>query len=151
MIPSARTSLLAAFVLLLPATAIAQGARGHGSQGWGAGGAYARLYDPAKVERVTGRVVDVLKVTPMHGMSSGVEIVVKTASDKVTVHLGPTWFLDNQDVRVLKGDDVVVEGSWIMLDGKPVVLAASVRKGDEILTLRDASGVPSWAGWRRTR
>jgi hypothetical protein len=151
MIPTVRTSLLAAFVLLLPAPALAQGTRGHGSQGWGAGGAYARLYDPTKVEKVSGQVVDILKVTPMHGMSSGVEIVVKTASDKVTIHLGPSWFLENQDLRILKGDEVAVEGSRIMLDGKPVVLAASVRKGDELLTLRDASGVPSWAGWRRAR
>lgn len=32
---------------------------------------------------------------------------------------------------------------------QPAVIAVEVRKGDRTLTLRDASGIPVWAGWRR--
>jgi hypothetical protein len=140
-----------AMLFAAPASTLAQGPRRHGSQGWGPGSGYGRLYDPAKVEKVGGQVLDVRKVTPMRGMSYGVEIVVKTSTDKVAVHLGPAWFVENQDIRIAKGDTVEVEGSRVTFEGKPVVLAASVRKGDDVLQLRDAAGVPVWAGWRRTR
>jgi hypothetical protein len=33
--------------------------------------------------------------------------------------------------------------------GKPALIAAKVKKGDERLRLRDESGVPVWTGWRR--
>ena len=31
--------------------------------------------------------------------------------------------------------------------GKPVIIAAEVKKGDNVLVLRDANGVPVWSGW----
>jgi hypothetical protein len=36
-----------------------------------------------------------------------------------------------------------------MFEGKPAIIAAEVKKDDEVLTLRDASGFPAWSGWRR--
>jgi hypothetical protein len=33
--------------------------------------------------------------------------------------------------------------------GKPVIIAAEIKKGDALMTLRDNSGIPAWAGWRR--
>lgn len=69
-------------------------------------------------------------------------IVVNTSTDNLTVHLGPAWFLENQDLRIAKGDTVQVEGSRVAVQSKPVVLAASVRKGDDTLQLRDEAGVP---------
>lgn len=143
-------SVLAA-LLAVPDSAMAQGPRWRGPQGWGPGGAYGRLYDPAKAETLAGQVLEVRKVTPMRGMSYGVEIVVRTGTDKVAVHLGPAWFVENQEIRIAKGDSVEVEGSRVAIAGKPVVLAASVRKGDSVLQLRDAAGIPVWAGWRRGR
>jgi hypothetical protein len=29
------------------------------------------------------------------------------------------------------------------------MIAADVKKGDEVLMLRDQKGVPVWAGWKR--
>lgn len=152
MYTSIRSALVAgsAVLLALPALTPAQAARG-GERGWGSGGAYARLYDPSKAEKIDGQVTEVRKVTPIRGMSEGLAIIVKTSTDTVTVHLGPAWFLDHQDLHVAKGDTVQVEGSRVTLRGKPVLLAASVRRGDDTLQLRDAAGVPAWAGWRRRR
>jgi hypothetical protein len=42
-----------------------------------------------------------------------------------------------------------VRGSRVTFDGKPAIIAATVRKGDEELALRDAAGRPVWSGWRR--
>ena len=32
---------------------------------------------------------------------------------------------------------------------QPGYLASEVKKGEAVLILRDANGVPVWAGWRR--
>lgn len=44
---------------------------------------------------------------------------------------------------------VEVKGSRITFDGKPVVIAAEVKKGQDVLHFRDENGVPVWSGWRR--
>ncbi len=149
--PHVMLSLSTAVVLfsVVPTNSAAQGFRWRGAQGWGPGGAYARLYDPAKVERVAGEILEIRKTTPLRGMSPGVELVVRTTTAQVAVHLAPVWFLENQELSFAKGDGVEVEGSRVAVDGKQVLLAASIRKGDQVLQLRDAMGVPRWAGWRR--
>jgi len=42
-----------------------------------------------------------------------------------------------------------VKGSRFTLGGKPAIIAAEVKKGDEVLKLRDDAGFPMWIGWRR--
>ena len=129
--------------------ALAQGMKWRGSGGWGPGSAYGRMYDPKTVETVTGEVVKVDRITPMRGMSGGVHLVVKTDKGDVSVHLGPQWYLENQDVKIEPKDKVEIKGSRVTLQGKPTLIAAEVKKGDEVLKLRDDAGVPMWAGWRR--
>jgi len=124
-----------------------QGWRGSG--GWGMGGAYQRMYDPAKVEVVVGEVLSVDRATPMKGMSQGIHIMLKTAKETVPVHLGPSWYLERLDTKIEKGDSLEVKGSRITYNGKPAVIAAEVNKGDAVLKLRDDNGYPAWAGWRR--
>jgi hypothetical protein len=143
-------AVLAVFALALAPQALAQGGfKWRGSGGWGPGGEYARLYDPKTVETITGEVVKVDRVTPIRGMSSGVHLVVKTDKGDVSVHLGPQWYLENQDVKMAPKDMVEIKGSRVTVQGKPAIVAAEVKKGDETLTLRDEAGVPVWSGWRR--
>jgi len=59
------------------------------------------------------------------------------------------WHVENQDIKIEAGDRIEVKGSRITYAGKPAIIAAEVKKGDEILTLRDENGFPVWAGWRR--
>jgi hypothetical protein len=137
-------------VLLSAPAALAQAGR-RGGQGWGSSDAYGRLYDPAKITTVEGKVLEVRRVKPLRGMSEGIEIVIERSSGDAVVHLGPAWFIEKQKLQVKKGDEVKVEGSSVMLQDKEVVLAATLQKGKDTLQLRDASGVPAWAGWRRRR
>ena len=138
-------------VLLLPLGpgVLAQGMKWRGSGGWGPGSAYGRMYDPKTVETVTGEVVKVDRITPMRGMSGGVHLVVKTDKGDVSVHLGPQWYLENQDVKIEPKDKVEIKGSRVTMQGQPALIAAEVKKGDEVLKLRDDAGIPLWAGWRR--
>jgi hypothetical protein len=136
--------------LVAPGTGLAQGGpKWRGSGGWGPGGNYTRMFDANTVETVSGEVAKVEYATPMRGMSAGVHLLLKTAKGEVSVHLGPAWYLENQDVKLEPRDLVEVTGSRVTIGGKPTVIAASVTKGAEVLKLRDESGRPVWAGWRR--
>lgn len=147
-----RTAALLASLLVasLASTAFAapwQGWRGSG--GWGMGGAYQRMYDPAKVETVTGEVISVEKVAAMKQMKNGIHLKLKTDQEIIPVHLGPSWYIERLDTRIEKGDTIEVKGSRVTVAGKPALIAAEVKKGDALLKLRDDSGIPVWAGWRR--
>lgn len=123
-----------------------------GGGGWGHGTAYGRLYDTRTVETVRGVVVALEVVTPMRGMSRGIHVMLRTDEGKqLPVHLGPAWYIEYQDVRIAPNDVLEVTGSRIALEGKPAVIAAEVRNGEEVLVLRDAEGFPAWSGWRRRR
>lgn len=37
------------------------------------------------------------------------------------------------------------QGSRVTFQGKPAVIAAEVKKGDEVLKLRDETGLPAWS------
>lgn len=120
-----------------------------GSGGWGMGSQYQRMYNPATVETLTGTVESVDKITPMKGMMYGVHLLLKTDKEAISVHLGPGWYIERLDTKIEKGDKVEVKGSRITFDGKPAIIAAEIKKGDSVLILRDSSGIPAWAGWRR--
>jgi len=83
------------------------------------------------------------------GMSYGVHILLKTAKETISVHLGPGWYIDNQDIKIVPKDKIEVKGSRVSFEGKPALIAAEVKKGDEVLMLRDSNGFPAWSGWRR--
>jgi hypothetical protein len=120
-----------------------------GSGGWGPGTPYNRMYDPAKVETVSGTVEAVTQVVPMKGMYSAVAVTVKTGKETVSVHLGPEWYIGRLDTKIVKGDKIEVKGARATFDGKPAIIAAEVRKGENVLVLRDSTGIPVWSGWRR--
>lgn len=120
-----------------------------GSGGWGPGTQYNRMYDPKTVETISGEIIAVDRITPMKGMTGGVHMNVKTDKETISVQLGPSFYIENQDVKLQAKDKVEVKGSRITFDGKPAIIAAEVKKGDEVLKLRDDAGFPVWIGWRR--
>lgn len=143
-------TVVALLGVLAGVDALAQrGMHWRGSGGWGPGGAYGKMYDPKTVETVKGEVVKVDLVAPMKGMSAGVHLALKTDTETISVHLGPSWYLENQDVKLQPKDTIEITGSRVTLVGKPAIIAAQVKKGDETLKLRDDAGFPVWSGWRR--
>ena len=123
------------------------GMRGGG--GWGAGSSYGRMYNPQTVESISGEVISINKIEPVRGMSYGVHAIVKTDKETISVHLGPAWYIENQDVKIVPKEKIEVKGSRITFDSKPAIIASEIKKGDEVVVLRDATGFPAWSGWRR--
>jgi hypothetical protein len=138
---------MATVVILVSSSAIA--APWKGSGGWGMSSQYQRMYNPATVETISGTVESVDQIKPMKGMYYGIHLKVKTEKEIIEVHLGPGWYIERLDTRIDKGDKLEIKGSRVNVSGKPVIIAAEVKKGDNTLILRDASGVPAWAGWKR--
>jgi hypothetical protein len=143
-------AVVAMFGFLLAVEALGQGGmRWRGSGGWGPGGPYMKAYDPKTVETLSGEVMAVERFTPMKGMGTGVHLTLRTEKETVSVHLGPLFYLENQDVKIAPKDRVEVKGARVTFAGKPAIIAAEVKKGDQVLKLRDENGFPAWAAWRR--
>ena len=145
--------------IVLAVTALSLGlipqAWAQGGAKWGEAGAGAPAVSTCasmirhRRETMSGEVIKVNQVSPMHGMSAGIHLLVKTDKEQVSLHLEPQWYLDNQDVRIAAGDRVQIKGSRVTLHGKPAIIASEVKKGDDTIKLRDDTGVPAWSGWRR--
>jgi hypothetical protein len=144
------TTIVTLATLLFATNSQAQFGRGpRGNGGWGADAEYGRKYDPKTVETLTGEVVKVNRFRPGRGVSSGIHLQLKTDNETIPVHLGPAWFIENQDGEIEANDTITVKGSRITFDEKPAIIAAEIVKGEQVLKLRDEKGFPMWAGWRR--
>jgi hypothetical protein len=141
--------LLLLMLLFAGSTAAENGFQGRGSGGWGAGLPYNRVYDPMSVRTLNGEVVWVKKLVPADGMADGLHLLLKTREMSLPVHLGPLWYLERQDFSLGAGDAIEVTGSQVIFEGMPALIAAEVKKTDNVLLLRETSGFPLWSAWRR--
>ncbi len=124
--------------------------RGRGPRGWGLGNEYCLTYKPDTTVTISGEVISVEKTVPKKGMFYGIHLIVKTSEKTVSVHLGPGWYMKDQGIAIMPDDKVEIKGHRISDRGERAIIAAEVTKGDEILKLRDESGLPFWRG-RRNR
>jgi hypothetical protein len=110
-----------------------------------------RTFDPKTVETMNGEVATVEKGVQGQRMSYEVRFSLKTDKETIPVILGPSWYVDKQDFKIEPKDTVEVTGSRITVDGQPSIIAAEVKKGAQLLKLRDATGIPVWAGQGRNQ
>jgi DNA/RNA endonuclease YhcR with UshA esterase domain len=109
------------------------------------------LYDPATETTVKGTVGDV-KTLPSSGRGGGgLHLVLVGGDGPVEIDVGPASFVSSKNVAFAKGDVLTVVGSKIAREGAEVVIAREITKGDRVLTLRDANGLPLWSARGRGR
>lgn len=109
-----------------------------------------RHYNPETVTNITGTIESVEKQTyGKRNGYTGIHLLVQTKTEKIAVHLGPEWYIEEQGVTLDKGDKVNVEGSRITFDGEPAIVARKLIKGSQALILRSEDGTPKWAGQRQ--
>jgi hypothetical protein len=135
-----RNTILILFVgisLGLVAVAAAQGPMGKGMP----------RYDPATVETVKGTVEELkLMSFGRARLGGGLHLLVNTGQQTVEVHLGPQFYLEENDFNLEPGDTVEVTGSRLTLAGKPALIAREIQAGESRLELRREDGTPLWAG-----
>ena len=73
-------------------------------------------------------------------MSYGVHFTLKTEKEAISVHLGPSWYMEKQGMTFAPGDKVEVTGSRITYEGQPTIIAGEVKKGGQVLKLRMQPG-----------
>jgi sporulation protein YlmC with PRC-barrel domain len=118
--------------------------------GWGVDTPYGRLYDPAKEQTISGQVVSIETNAPMPGMAPGMQMLVQTDDGKSTrVQVGPAWYLERQDLDMKENTHVQVTGARAEIEGQPVLMAREVQFDGQLVTLRDAQGMPMWSSLRR--
>ena len=130
------TSLLAVFLGI--------GVHMAAGQGCGPG---ACMYDP-KTETTIMGVIQEVKAISGPGRGTGTHLVVKTESGLIEVHVGPSWYLKQQNCQFKKDDQVEILGSKVKFEGADVLIARQMKSGDKAWTLRDAQGIPAWSQGR---
>jgi hypothetical protein len=115
---------------------------------WAEPAPYQQAFDPRTVRTIDGTIASVEKVAS-RGMSPGLHLRLKTSTETIDVHLGPAWFVESGAISLAAGNKIQVRGSRVKYQGKTVLIATSLTRGDMTLRLRDADGFPYWAGWRR--
>jgi len=97
-----------------------------------------RLYDPNTVEVLYGKVANVDSLRP------NMQLRLDTDREEIVVHLGPSWYLLQQNFTLLPSDRISVTGSRVTIDGEPAIIAATIKKNNQTLKLRDDQGYPVW-------
>ncbi len=104
-------------------------------------------YDPKTEVSVKGTVEEVQQHAGRHGWA-GTHLMVKTDSETLEVHVGPSGYIAQKQFSFAKGDAVEVLGSKVTIDGKEALLAREITKDGKTLVLRNAQGIPQWSGRR---
>lgn len=126
-------------ILAMTVFAIAQ-------QGQGRGG---RKYDPATETTVTGKIEEVKQIPGPGGGPGGVHLLIISSQGKVEAQLGPARFIEKQEFKFAKGDQVEIVGSKVKGAEVETVIAREIKKDGKVLTLRNAQGIPVWSRGRQ--
>jgi hypothetical protein len=111
------------------------------------------MYDVKTETTITGTVENIETITGpgrsgRRGLG-GTHLVVKTATETLDVHVGPSAYLAEQKIALAKGDTVQVLGSRVTIGDEVAFLARQITRGSDRWTLRDEAGRPLWSGPRR--
>ena len=111
---------------------------------------YAVIMTGGKQYKVApGEVVRVEKIPSRGGKGYGVHLTLKTEKETLLIEVGPGWYVEKQPVKIQAKDTLEIKGSRVASQGKPAMIAAEIKKGDQILKLRDGNGIPAWSGGGR--
>ena len=101
-------------------------------------------YDAKTVETIGGKVLSIEKTTLAKRRGYWVQLMLQTGNETIAVQLGPAWYIDKHTPRIEANDIITVTGSRVTMDGRPVIVAADITRGNELLKLRDDNGMPVW-------
>jgi sporulation protein YlmC with PRC-barrel domain len=113
---------------------------------------YKKIFDSKTIKTISGQVIKVDQV-PEPGFGMEMRLTVFTDKKEVLpVYLGPAFYIvGSEQAKHFKiGDQVTVSGSQATRGGEPFMVATTLKRGNEVLRLRDKDGTPEWIGWKKT-
>lgn len=135
---SNRNLVLAMFVAIAVSTSALYAQMGMGRR------SRAPVYNPSTETTVKGTVEEVRTVSGRRGWA-GAHLTLKSDDKTMDVHVGPSWFLSQNNFTFAKGDEVEVIGSKVTYQKADALVAREIKKGGKTLTLRNADGYPVWS------
>ncbi|HEY9863241.1 MAG TPA: hypothetical protein V6D21_03580 [Candidatus Obscuribacterales bacterium] len=115
----------------------------------GRGNPSGSMYDPSRVETVQGTITEIQTISRWNRMSQRARLLVKTNTETLELHLGPPWYLEQQNFQIQPNDSVEVTGMRVNLGGQQTLIVGEIKKGNQTLQLRDENGYPRWMGGQR--
>jgi sporulation protein YlmC with PRC-barrel domain len=113
---------------------------------------YKKIFNSKTIKTISGQVIKVDQV-PEPGFGMEVRLTVFIDKKEVLpVYLGPALYIvgPGQAKHFKIGDQVTVSGSQATRGGELFMIATTVKRGNEVLRLRDKDGNPEWIGWKKT-
>jgi hypothetical protein len=134
--------------IMFAQAALAQGEKGQAAGSGSSVGAWTFFVPPQLHTALTGTeaiVVEsgnVKKIGNMPGVKDGQQMAFVTdQGNSYTVYMGPKWFMNNQKVKFMPGDQVEVRGKKV----GSVIIATEISKGEWTMKLRnEEDGMPTW-------
>lgn len=103
------------------------------------------VFNPDALETIRGQVVNLDLVRMRSGRGCTLVLTLEQADKRrIEIHLGPVSFIEEQPMELREKDMVEVTGSWVVRRGTRRFVAGEVRKGDEVMRLRDEKGRALW-------
>jgi len=111
---------------------------------WLSGSAYNKSFNAGVMVRIEGTVESVDSFYPSTEATEGIRVQLSPADGNMTVDVGPKAYAVNKGFALKEGDRIRIIGSKTKVGEVETIMATEVRKGDQVLVLRDASGSPAW-------
>jgi hypothetical protein len=109
-----------------------------GIANWQRGG----IYNPFTETTLTGTVEQVR--TCNCGPFSSTYATMNTNQGRITVQLAPSQYLSQNQLQLSRGQQILVTGSRLDVNGNQVLLARVVSTPQRTVALRNAQGMPQW-------
>ncbi len=107
---------------------------------------YENAFSPEAIQFVRGTVTGVWQSRVGEEI---VQIQLRTQDGRsVEASLAPASYLERYGVGLSRGDEVLVRGSLVTVDGRSLLIATSLRTENQRLQLRDSQGEPAWS-WQQ--
>lgn len=118
-----------------------------GYKGWEKDSTYDNYYNYKERDSLKGKVVQFKEVTPLPGMAPGTAFILEEGDEKILVHLCPMAFSAPDETGIRKGIKTKVSGSWAVIEGQDIFIAAKVKQGENfVFKVRlTKDGTPFWS------
>ncbi len=114
------------------------------------GGAFSFAENSGDSSHLRGReIVEIGKISTIEGTlkMEGTEWVLLTSDINYDIHLGPEAYRESRGFKLVEGNRAVVKGFLHNSD----MAVMEIESNGALIVLRDASGMPAWAGSRFAR